>query len=45
MKIFAVAVGFAAGLGARFFSKDEGSKDLGYITAFMKRVSGMPRQR
>jgi hypothetical protein len=33
LKLFAIAVGFSAGLGARLLSRDEGSKDLGYITA------------
>ncbi len=33
MKLFALVVGFSAGMGARLLSRDEGSKDLGYIAA------------
>jgi len=33
IKLFCIGVGIAAGFGARLLSKDEGSHDLGYITA------------
>lgn len=33
IKLFAIGVGFLAGLGARFLGRDEGSKELGSITA------------
>src|ERR1051326_5714308 len=33
IKLFAIGVGFMAGLGARLLGRDEGSKELGSITA------------
>jgi hypothetical protein len=33
IKLFCIGVGITAGFGARLLSKDEGSHDLGYITA------------
>jgi hypothetical protein len=33
IKLFAIGVGFTAGLGARLLGRDEGSKELGSITA------------
>ncbi len=33
LKLFAIGVGLAAGFGARLLSRDEGSKELGSITA------------
>ena len=33
VKLFAIGVGFMAGLGARLLGRDEGSKELGSITA------------